>query len=254
MTASLRAWLQRLLAVQAVDRAAALAGLAFTAIVPFLIVFDAVAPAIERRDFAEGVIARFDLNGVAASAVREALAPPEDVRQSIGVVGAVLVLVSALAFARALQRLYESAFGLPALGGLRGAPATAVWLALIPAAVTLGDAVDVLFDGVAASVLRLACAVAFWTASPFVLLRRRLDWRRLVATGAITAIVFVLLISATALWMTRTVGESAERYGVIGVAFPLLSWLLLAGFALVASAAAGAILTERRAAAITRTG
>jgi hypothetical protein len=95
----------------------------------------------------------------------------------------VLVVLSALSFARALQRLYEVAFRLPALGGVRGTPSTVLWVALIPV-----------------------------------------------------------------IWMPRAVAESADRYGLIGVAFAFVSWLVAAGFTLVGSAAAGAVIAERRAA------
>ena len=46
--------------------------------------------------------------------------------------------------------------------------------------------------------------------------------------------------------MPRAVQESAECYGVIGIAFAMLSWLVAAGFVLVGSAAGGAVLAERR--------
>jgi membrane protein len=47
--------------------------------------------------------------------------------------------------------------------------------------------------------------------------------------------------------MPRAVAESADRYGLIGVAFAFVSWLVAAGFTLVGSAAAGAVMAERRA-------
>jgi membrane protein len=45
--------------------------------------------------------------------------------------------------------------------------------------------------------------------------------------------------------MPHTVSDSAQLYGVIGVAFALLSWLVAAGFVLVGCAAAGAVAGER---------
>src|SRR6187200_1889764 len=95
------AWLERLVAIQFVDRATALAGMAFTALIPLLIVYDAVVPQVDGKDF-----------------------------------GVVLVAISALTFARGLQRMYEQAFLVRPRGGLRGTPSTLMWLALIPAFVT----------------------------------------------------------------------------------------------------------------------
>jgi membrane protein len=234
-----------LVSVQFVDRAAALAGLAFSALVPLLIVYDAVAPTVDRQDFAGDLIDRFDLAGPAAQSVRQALAPPGDVAQSLGVLSLVLVVISALSFARALQRLYERAFGLPALG-VRGTPATLLWLVLIPVFVTGTDVLDAIAGGTVPTVLSLAFAAALWTVTPFVLLARRVDWRMLVPAGVLTALAMSLLGTATAIWMPHAVSDSAGRFGVIGIAFALLSWLVAAGFALVASATAGAVIAERR--------
>jgi hypothetical protein len=172
-----RAWIERLVLVQLVDRAVALAGLAFTALVPLLIVYDAVVPTIHGRDFAADLTDRFELEGAAAESLRQALASRAEVTSSFSVLGAVLVVFSALSFARALQRLYEVAFRLPALGGVRGTPSTVLWVALIPAAVTVGQVMDALFGGTLVIVADLAFATVVWTASPFILLGRRLPWR-----------------------------------------------------------------------------
>lgn len=240
-----RLWLERLLAVQVADRAVALAALAFTALIPLFIVYDAVVPAIDGRDFATGLVDRFELKGAAAASLRQALAPPGDVKQSVGALGLVLVVVSALSFARALQRMYEQAFRLSPIGGLRGTPATLLWLALIPAYVVVRDVIDALVDGGLAAVLSVALATLVWTATPFVLLGRRLSSRKLLPTGIATAVSMAALSAGTVLWMTRAVADSANRYGLVGVAFAFLSWLVAAGFVVVASAVAGAVWTER---------
>ena len=240
-----RLWLERLVAVQVADRAVALAALAFTVLIPLFIVYDAVVPAIDRRDFATGLVDRFELKGAAAASLRQALAPPDAVKQSVGVLGLVLVVVSALSFARALQRMYEQAFRLSPIGGLRGTPATLLWLALIPAYIVVRDVIAALVNGGLAAVLSIALAALVWTATPFVLLGRRLSSRELLPTGIVTAVSMAALSAGTVLWMTHAVTDSANRYGLVGVAFAFLSWLVAAGFALVASAAAGAVWTEQ---------
>jgi hypothetical protein len=68
------------------------------------------------------------------------------------------VVFSALSFARALQRLYEAAFRLPSLGGVRGTPSAVLWVALIPAALTVGQVIDALFSGTLVIVADLAFA------------------------------------------------------------------------------------------------
>lgn len=241
-----RAWLERLVSVQFVDRAVSLAALAFTAVIPLFIVYDAVAPTIDGRDFAADLVHRFELKGSAAESLRQALASPAEVRSSFSVLGVLLVVVSALSFARALQRLYELAFRLPALGGVRGTPSTLLWLAFIPGLLIVREVIDALFDGTVAIVLDLGFAATLWTVTPFLLLGRRLDWRPLLPTGVITALAMSVVSVGTVIWMPHTVAESAGRYGLIGVAFALLSWLVAVGFVLVGSAAAGAVMAEQR--------
>jgi membrane protein len=241
-----RAWLGRLVDVQFVDRSAALGGQAFTAIIPLFIVYDAVVPQVDGRDFATEVIDRFNLKGSAAASLRQALAPAGDVKQSFSVLGVLLVVISALSFARALQRLYELSFGLRSRGGVRGTPSTILWLALIPAAITSREVISAIFDGVVGLTLGLVFGAVLWTVTPFILLGRRLDWRRLLPTGALTALSMSALSVASLIWMPHTVSDSAARYGLIGVAFALLSWLVAAGFVLVGAAAAGAVVAERR--------
>jgi hypothetical protein len=54
----------------------ALAGLAFAALVPLLIVYDAVGPTVDPTDFAADLIDRFDLTGLATRSVRPRPRPP----------------------------------------------------------------------------------------------------------------------------------------------------------------------------------
>src|SRR5271167_3478547 len=104
------AWVERLAAIQAVDRGVALGALAFSSLFPLLIVYSAVAPTVASRDFAEGIVKRLALSGTAAQSVREVFAPSSIVAHSVTVIGFALVLFSALSLARALQRMYELAY------------------------------------------------------------------------------------------------------------------------------------------------
>ena len=112
----LRACIVRFADVQGVDRAMALGAQAFSALLPLLIVYGAVVPERDGRDFADRIIDRFDLHGTAARSLRQAIAPQGEVTQSISVFGVVLLVIAALAFTRALQRLMRP----PAASGRSG--------------------------------------------------------------------------------------------------------------------------------------
>jgi membrane protein len=121
----LRSWLDRLVAIQFVDRSVALGSLAFTALVPLLVISAAFLPGTD--GLATALIDRFHLSGSSADLVRTVFAQPDDVRQSVSWLSVLLLIVSSLSFTRALQRVYEQAWGLQARG-LRGTRAGMTWL------------------------------------------------------------------------------------------------------------------------------
>jgi membrane protein len=94
-------------------------------------------------------------------------------------------------------------------------------------------------------VLSLGIAGVFWLVTPHVLLAGRVSWRRLVPTALITGFGMTVLSVCSAIWMPRSVAASAQQFGVMGVAFALLSWLAAAGGVLVAAAACGAVIDGR---------
>jgi hypothetical protein len=71
---------------------------------------------------------RFGFAGASATAVRELIVDRDDLRGSLSVIGVLLVLGSATSFTRALQKVYERAWGLPKLG-MRGLWRGAAWVA-----------------------------------------------------------------------------------------------------------------------------
>src|SRR5689334_11614396 len=94
-----RDWLLRFVELQGFDRAVALAGQAFTALVPMLIVYSSVVSRRTGRDFADKIIGTFDLKGAAAATVKQAFASPSEVQSTISVLSVLILVFSSLAFA-----------------------------------------------------------------------------------------------------------------------------------------------------------
>jgi membrane protein len=239
----LAAWLQRLVSVQFVDRAVALGALAFSAIFPLMIVYGALVPFAEAHSFAEQLVKWLHLNGASAETVREAVSPPASVVHSVTVLGVLLVLVSGLSLARGLQRLYELSYKLPAVG-IRGTPWHLLWIALLPVYISLRPHVAAIASGWWHVVASLLLASLAWLATPYVLLGRRMPWRRLLPGAVVTGISMSVLGVVSVIYLPHSVSSSAGKYGTIGIAFALLSWLVLTGFVLVGSATAGAVALE----------
>jgi membrane protein len=240
----IRDWMRRFVGIQGVDRATALGGQAFTALFPILIVYATVVPGRDSRDFAESVIDRFNLAGAAAASVRRAFAPAGTVEDSVTALGVVLLIVSALSFTRALQRVYESAQGLPPLG-VRSTPYGLAWLAFIGLELMVRPVLVDAFGTVWSLVVALALNAVVWLVTPYLLLARRLAPRRLAPTSLLTTFGVTCVGVAAIIGMPETVEASAEQFGVIGVAFALLTWLIGSGFAIVIAAAGGAVIDDR---------
>lgn len=224
-----------LLRFNLIDRSLALGAQAFGAVIPLLIVIETAQPGNE--SLADDLIDRFRLTGAAAETVRTAFTTPNDETTTTALSVLVLV-VSALAFTRRLQRLYEESWSLSPRG-LRGTGWGVVWLGFLAVYMSLHPALDGLFDGLASTVLSLAGAFVFGMATPYLLLGRRKRWRALIAQAALTAFGLGALGVWTALYMPRAIGSSAASYGAIGVAFALLTWLWGMGIVLVCAAVFG---------------
>ena len=239
-----RDWLLGFVNLQGFDRAVALGGQAFTALIPLLIVYAAATSKASGRDFADQIIRVFHLSGNSAESVQQAFAPPGSVESQVTVIGVLLLVFSALSFTRALQRLYQLTWNQPSLG-MRAAKWGLIWLLLIVLVLTLRPVVLTGVHDVARVLLSIAISAVLWLVTPYVLLGRRLGWRRLVATGLLTGFGMTALSLAGAIWMPRSVSASAAQFGGIGVAFALLSWLVGGGFVLVVASSGGAVIDRR---------
>jgi membrane protein len=232
--------LARFLELEGFDRAMALAGQSFAALLPLLIVIGSVTP-VGDDDLADTLIERFDISGTAAETLRAAVARPPT--SGLSVIGAVLLVISALSFARAMQRLYLRAWRLDKLG-LRANAWGLVWLGLFVAFWSLQPALVELFEGVVAFSVSLALSTALWLLTPWLLTARSIPWRRLLPQAFLTAVGLLLLAIASAFYLPRAVASASSEFGILGVGFTLLSLLFSTAFVLVVTAAVGATLAE----------
>jgi membrane protein len=238
----------RAVEIEFVDRSVAIASLTFTAMIPLGVVADSVVPSVDRSTLTDWIVRKFRLTGDSADLIRSVFAPPEDVRRAVSWLGVVLVIVAALSFTRALQRVYERSWRLESLG-VRGTPAGLAWLLGVVIFLSIFTGIRSTLVDWAGPVLGIGVAIGFstllWLLTPFILLSRRIPWRALVPSAALAAVAMTALSVASVIYMPTAIADSAARYGQIGVAIALVSWLVAVGFVLVISAAVGAVLAER---------
>jgi membrane protein len=218
-----------------IDRSLVLGAQAFGALIPLVIVLQVVEPGT--TSIATDLIERFDLEGEAADTVRQVFAVPED-ETTITALSVLVLVVSVLSFTRRLQRLYEATWELGSRG-LRGSGWGLAWIGFFALYGSLYPALDGVVDGPASVVLSLAGLFAVGLLTPYLLLGRRLPWRRLLLQAALTAVGLVALGVWSAIYMPRAIESSASAYGAIGVAFALLTWLWGYGIVLVVAAVYG---------------
>jgi membrane protein len=210
----------------------------------------AVVPDSSRDSAVESLNDRLQLSDAAASAVGELIARPPGAAASITVVGAVLLLVSVVGFTRSLQRTYLAAWELPSLGlpgfgyGLLGAIAlvaevvallfVAPLLAALPGAVVL------------TALARLVPSVLVWWPLQRLLLAGRVGWRALLPGAVASGVGQVVVMTVSGVYVAGQIDQQAARFGLIGVAFVLVTWLIALGLLLVLGAVVGAELAAGR--------
>jgi len=234
--------------VEYVDRSVALASQAFVALIPLLLVSSSLLPRSERRSYADSVVRRFELHGTSATEVRQVFAQPAEVRSTLSVLGFLLLVVSALSFCRVLQRLYERAWRLPALG-MRGTPGQLTWLALAVVYLVvvggLNTAAGRWLGPLGGDAVGLACGLVLWLWTPYLLLGRRVARVHLRLTAVMTAVSLTLTSLASIVYMPHAIAVSATRFGAIGVAIAMVSWLIAVAFVLVGATVVTAVWSGR---------
>jgi membrane protein len=237
--------LRRFLDIEGTMQATVLAAQAFTSLIPFLVVGAAFGPG--ESDLAERIIDRFELHGSTARSVEALFNSSGEVAGAVTWVSIIILVLSALSFTRALQRMYQRSYARDPGSWKEGWRGLA-WLAGFAAWLTISSPLRGSLEDVGGLVFAIALSSALgfvvWLWTPRILLGP-VDWRRLLPGATVSAVLGALLGAASGIYVPVLLTWSAERYGLIGVAFTLQSWLLAAAFVVVVGAVVGAIASER---------
>lgn len=238
---------ERLASVNIFDTATRLAAQCFLTAVPLLFVFAAYAPPVVRDQLLHSLRSAFGLSGPVDTGVQQLMQPPnEDLRQTTGVIGALMALISATAVSRAVQRLCRRAWQIPR-GGPRIAPwRWLAWLVLWIGALLLEGALHNGFGlGVWLGVpVTLVCQTGLWWWTQHLLLGGRIGWRPLLPGALITAATLTALSAAAQLYLPRALDRTVAEYGSLGSVFVLLSWLIVVCLTATVSVSTGAVLAQ----------
>jgi membrane protein len=246
VTATFEPLIERLIRVGLVQSAIVLAAQTFLALFPLLIAVIAIVPTSIGTTIADALRDRLGISGNTDTSVHQLVDTRSELHGVAAVGGVILVLASATSFTRALQRTYETAWGLPTLG-LRGRIQGLMWLVGIVAylALTAGALRLTAGAGPAANELRwvinvLSAGMVWWW-TPFLLLAGRVRARALLPGAGLSAAVVIALGAVSEVYLPRAMRQQERRYGTIGTVFAIESWLVVLAGAIVACAVVGAV-------------
>ncbi|MCH5672090.1 YhjD/YihY/BrkB family envelope integrity protein [Streptomyces gilvus] len=242
--------LSHLISVNVLDSATRLAAQTFLTAVPLLFVVASVAPPALRDQLVHSVRDAFGLTGSVNAELDKAVQgtgdPSDELRQTTGVVGGLMVLISATACSRAMQRMCQRAWSLPKAGARVAAWRWVVWLAawllMFGVQGTLRDGFGLgLWLGVP---LLLIADVAIWWWTQHLLLVARVPWLPLLPGSLLTGAALSVLTSLAPLYVPRALNHSLDKYGSLGAVFTLLSWLITLCVVATLCVTAGAVIAR----------
>ncbi|GIF21916.1 membrane protein [Actinoplanes tereljensis] len=222
------------LRVQIFDRAMTLAAQAFTSIFPLLIMIGSIAGAKYGGELADAL----DLPDSSRRLLTEAI--DDQGISPFGVVGALIVVVSATGLARAMVRTYAAVWD---VGKVRSGVGAAIrWVVTVLMLSAFAILSKLAGHVPLPQVALLAADTAIAVALPMMLLGGAVPARRLIPGGLIFGVVMLFLRPAGHLYLPIALRTSDQRYGTIGLAFTYIGWLYVISFCLVASAVIGQVL------------
>jgi uncharacterized BrkB/YihY/UPF0761 family membrane protein len=228
------------------NRAITLAGQAFIALVPLLIVLASwhLGPGDQGID--DAIVDYFNLQGSTADAVYTLFSRPPSATGGITLFGFILLVISLGSFARSMQRMYEAVWELPkrgVLGTLDGLGGTALLIIAFSGLAWIGSLfASVTHNRLIALPIQLLLAVPMWVLFIRLMLSRRRSARDVLPSAIVSSLAQVILSWGTQVYVPHLIEVDAQRYGVIGVAFAIVSWLVIVAYLLVATAVVGAEL------------
>ena len=238
---------RRFQTVTGFDRAIALASLAFTAMIPLGIL---VAELFPGSDLGQRIVDRLNLEGDGAAAVERLFSGNESLASGFSIGGFFILVLAALSFARAMQRVFESTWDVPmlsirnSLNGLRWIGGLMAWWAVVGTLASL-DLSTTLHRALTLVVVPAGVAFAVW--SGMVLTSRRIGPRLLLPGAIVTVLVLAIYGAASDLYLPGVFNGYVSRYGALGVTFALISWFFGAMVCIVGSTAVGREISDELA-------
>ena len=235
-----------LVAIEVFDRAMTLAAQAFISILPLVI-----AVAALRRGDAEpigrGLSNYLGLNESAAKALERVVPVSSDVFSALGWFGTLLLVVSATAFSRALERFYARVWSKRKLGFRATWRLFAVLATILLGLVMLQFSRSILrADGTYVAlrgVIEFVLWTGVWLLVGWIVLNRTVSFRLLLPGAILCGIGLAILGGVGRIYLPIALTSSADQFGALGITIAYVGWLFVIMSVVVGAVTIGHVLT-----------
>ena len=232
--------------IQLVDRGMTLAAHVFTSIIPILIVAGALSSRLDSTS--TSVFAQhLGLDGPTAEILVKSLPGGEQELRATGVIGVILLVIAATSFARALERSIRAIWHTPSVGiKFAWRWLVAVVAVVLGVVLIVATRIIVVGDGGAMPLIEFIAEVVVWGAlwwiACWIVINRQLSLRALLPGAVLAGVGFAVAGLLGRAFLPPLLADSALRFGVLGIAFTYIGWLLVLSLILLVAATVGRVV------------
>jgi membrane protein len=238
--------INHLIQVRIMDSATVLAAKGFTAVLPVLFVAAAYFPSNLRDQLQDSMRGAAGLGGASLGQVTSLLnASDDDTRQAYGLVGILIILVSATSFSRSLQAMCERCWHMPKAGSRVTAWRWFAWLSVFLVSMIAGIALYGWLRMPAVALPGIALGTGFWWWTQHLLLARRVRWLPLLPGALLAGLSLFVWLMISRVYLPNALNRSIAQYGPLGSVFTVLSWILCCTSILTVCFALGYLITRQ---------
>lgn len=229
--------------LQVFDRAMTIGAQMFTSVFPVIIMSASLFGGRDVSQAIGGAGLPPEVENVLDEAVK-----PSGGSGTFGLIGVLVVLISATSLSRALTRAYDTIWR----HGRTRLPPRGAWRWLAAVAVL---ALSIIVSHKLASLVRRVPPPGFWTLValgvittaiacyvPWMLMAGRVPVRLLLPGALLFGVVVMATRPIADRYLTTSIAVSAERFGAIGIAFTFLTYLYCLSWALLGTAVLGRVI------------
>ena len=232
--------------IELFDRAMTLAAQVFTSILPILIVGGSLRGRLNNREVDSAFVENLSLDERTADLLQQSLPNEVDVVTATGIIGALLLIIAATSFARALERCFRRIWRTPKVG-IRFAWRWVVAIVAVVIGIALVVATrNIVDDTGAMPVLEFIAEAAIWCVlwwiASWTVINRSVGLRALLPGSVLAGIGFAGASLVGRVFLPQILASSADQFGVLGLAFSYIGWLFVLMSVLLIAATVGRII------------